>query len=95
MTARLDAAAADAGRDPAEIRRILNIEGRITDGRSEGLRRGPAGQWADELTALAVSHGFDTFLLWTEGDDQLPRFAEAVVPAVRAQVARERGGDRS
>jgi hypothetical protein len=47
-------------------------------------------QWVDELTDLAVGYGFDTFLFWGEGDDQLPRFAEEIAPAVRAQVAAER-----
>jgi hypothetical protein len=37
-----------------------------------------------------VNHGFDTFMLWAEGDDQIRRFAEDVVPAVRVEVARER-----
>jgi alkanesulfonate monooxygenase SsuD/methylene tetrahydromethanopterin reductase-like flavin-dependent oxidoreductase (luciferase family) len=91
MAARVDAAAIDAGRDPAAIRRILNVGGTITDGASEGAFRGPPAQWTDELTALATAHGFDTFLLWAEGDGQLARFAEEVVPAARAQVARERG----
>jgi hypothetical protein len=45
----------------------------------------------EELTALVVSHGFDTFVLWAEGPGQLARFAEEVVPAVRTQVAAERG----
>ena len=44
----------------------------------------------DELTDLVVTYGFDTFILWAEGPDQLARFAEQVVPAVRAQVAAER-----
>jgi hypothetical protein len=53
-------------------------------------------QWVDELTDLAVGHGFDTFVFWGEGSGQLPRFADEVVPAVRAHVAAERGwlGDR-
>jgi alkanesulfonate monooxygenase SsuD/methylene tetrahydromethanopterin reductase-like flavin-dependent oxidoreductase (luciferase family) len=88
--ARLDAAAAEAGRDPAAIRRVLNVAGAVTDGASEGFLRGPASQWADELTRLVVEHGFDTFVLWAEGAGQLPRFAEEVAPAVREQVARER-----
>ena len=46
----------------------------------------------DELTDLAVGYGFDTFLFGGEGENQLARFAEEVVPAVRAQVAAERGG---
>ena len=90
MAARLDEAAAEAGRDPATIRRILNVNGEITSGESQGLLRGPAGQWAEELTQLAIAHGFDTFILWAEGDGQLSRFAEQVVPAVRSQVAAER-----
>ncbi|MEV4620702.1 LLM class flavin-dependent oxidoreductase [Asanoa sp. NPDC049573] len=90
--ARLDDAAAAAGRSPADIRRVLNVNGRITDGTREGLLRGPADQWVDELTDLAVGFGFDTFLFSAEGPDQLPRFAEEVVPAVRAQVAAERAG---
>jgi alkanesulfonate monooxygenase SsuD/methylene tetrahydromethanopterin reductase-like flavin-dependent oxidoreductase (luciferase family) len=90
-SARLDEAAAGAGRDPAKIRRVLNVNGQITDGARLGLLRGPVDQWVDELTDLAVGYGFDIFMFWGEGDDQLPRFAEEVVPAVRAQVAAERG----
>ncbi|SNT65606.1 Flavin-dependent oxidoreductase, luciferase family (includes alkanesulfonate monooxygenase SsuD and methylene tetrahydromethanopterin reductase) [Asanoa hainanensis] len=89
---RLDEAAAAAGRNPADIRRLLNVNGQITDGAREGLLRGPVDQWVDELTDLAVGYGFDTFLFWGEGPDQLPRFAEEVVPAVRAQVTTERAG---
>jgi alkanesulfonate monooxygenase SsuD/methylene tetrahydromethanopterin reductase-like flavin-dependent oxidoreductase (luciferase family) len=92
MTARLDAGAAEAGRDPGAIRRVLNIGGAITDGASEGVLRGPVGQWTEELTALVVEHGFDTFMLWAEGREQLSRFAEEIVPAVRQQVSQERGG---
>ncbi len=88
--ARLDAGAAEAGRDPGELRRVLNVAGAITDGASEGPLRGPVAQWTDELTALVTEHGFDTFILWAEGPGQLARFAEEVVPAVRAQVARQR-----
>jgi alkanesulfonate monooxygenase SsuD/methylene tetrahydromethanopterin reductase-like flavin-dependent oxidoreductase (luciferase family) len=90
MADRLDDAAAEAGRDPASIRRILNVGGEITDGASDGVLRGPVDQWVDELTGLAVTHGFDTFILWAEGEGQLSRFAEQVAPAVRAQVAAER-----
>jgi alkanesulfonate monooxygenase SsuD/methylene tetrahydromethanopterin reductase-like flavin-dependent oxidoreductase (luciferase family) len=89
-SARLDEAAVAAGRDPAGIRRVLNVNGQITDGARIGLLRGPLDQWVDELTDLAVGYGFDTFMFWGEGEDQLPRFAEEVAPAVRAQVAAER-----
>lgn len=89
MTKRLDGAAAEAGRDPASIRRILNVNGVITDSASNGMLQGPVNQWADELTDLAITYGFDTFVFWGEGEGQLQRFAEQVVPAVRAQVAKE------
>ncbi|HEX3206381.1 MAG TPA: LLM class flavin-dependent oxidoreductase [Propionibacteriaceae bacterium] len=89
--ARLDDAAAAADRDPAEIRRVVNVNGQITDGARLGLLRGPVDQWVDELTDLAVGYGVDTFMFWGDGEDQLPRFAEEVVPAVRAEVAAERG----
>jgi alkanesulfonate monooxygenase SsuD/methylene tetrahydromethanopterin reductase-like flavin-dependent oxidoreductase (luciferase family) len=89
--ARLDEAAAAAGRDPGEIRRVLNVGGTITDGPSEGVLRGPVSRWADDLTGLAVEQGFDTFVLWADAPDQLRRFAEEVVPAVRAQVTEARG----
>ncbi|HET9590373.1 MAG TPA: LLM class flavin-dependent oxidoreductase [Anaerolineales bacterium] len=90
MAARLDDAAAEAGRDPASIRRILNVNGTITDGASSGILHGPVDQWVDELTDLAVTYGFDTFILWAEGEGQLSKFAEEVMPGVRAQVAAER-----
>ena len=90
-SARLDEEASAAGRNPSDIRRLLNVNGQITDGPKLGLLRGPVDQWVDELTDLAVGYGFDTFIFWGEGDDQLSRFAEEVVPAVRSQIALERG----
>lgn len=83
---RVDAAAAEAGRDQAAIRRIFNVNGSITDGPSEGFLRGPVDQWADELAELVTEHRADTLLFWGEGPDQLRRFAEEVVPATRAQL---------
>jgi alkanesulfonate monooxygenase SsuD/methylene tetrahydromethanopterin reductase-like flavin-dependent oxidoreductase (luciferase family) len=81
----LDEAAREAGRDPQAIRRIANVNGRITDGESEGFLRGPARQWVDDLKRLREDHGFDSFIFWGDGDaeDQLRRFAEDVVPAAR------------
>lgn len=90
MTEQLNDAAAAAGRNPASIRRILNVGGEITDGASNGVFHGPVDQWVDELTGMAINYGFDTFILWAEGEGQLSRFAEQVVPTVRAQVAAER-----
>jgi alkanesulfonate monooxygenase SsuD/methylene tetrahydromethanopterin reductase-like flavin-dependent oxidoreductase (luciferase family) len=93
MAARLDEAAAEVGRDPAQIRRVLNVGGEITDGASTGAFRGPVEQWVDELADL-VGHGFDTFVLWADRPGDLARFAEEVVPATRDRVAVERGRSR-
>lgn len=90
MSQRLDDAAAEAGRDPAGIRRILNVNGVITSGESNGMLHGPVDQWVEELTYLATRYGFDTFIFWGEGNGQLQKFAEEVVPAVREQVAQEK-----
>ena len=90
MTKQLDEAAAKAGRDPSSIRRILNVNGVITDGPSNGMLQGPVDQWTEELTTLATTYGFDTFIFWGEGEGQLQKFAEEVVPAVRAEVATAR-----
>jgi alkanesulfonate monooxygenase SsuD/methylene tetrahydromethanopterin reductase-like flavin-dependent oxidoreductase (luciferase family) len=90
MTRRLDDAAAQAERNPASIRRILNVNGTITGGASNGMLQGPVNQWAEELTNLTINYGFDTFIFWGEGEGQLRRFAEEVVPSVRTRVTAER-----
>jgi alkanesulfonate monooxygenase SsuD/methylene tetrahydromethanopterin reductase-like flavin-dependent oxidoreductase (luciferase family) len=90
MSRRLDDAATEAGRDPGAIRRVLNVGGAITDGAAEGLFNGPVEHWVEQLTELAVRDGFDTFILATDAPGQLARFAEEVVPAVRAGVAAAR-----
>lgn len=87
----IDEAARNAGREPAAIRRIANVNGVITDGDSAGFLRGPSSRWVDELAELVLTHGFDSFVLWSDGDpsDQTERFAE-IAAAVRETVARER-----
>jgi alkanesulfonate monooxygenase SsuD/methylene tetrahydromethanopterin reductase-like flavin-dependent oxidoreductase (luciferase family) len=93
MHRRVDEGAAEAGRDPAEIKRIYNISGRISDDEAGGVLEGPASQWVENLTRFAVELGFDTFVFWPRENhaDQLARFAREVVPGVREAVARERG----
>ncbi|TDC67443.1 LLM class flavin-dependent oxidoreductase [Actinomadura sp. GC306] len=86
---RLDAAAAAAGRDPAEIRRVYVLEGEIDGRGSRGFLHGPPRQWIYELTELAVGHGVDSFLFGGP-PEQLAEFALEIVPAVREQAARER-----
>jgi alkanesulfonate monooxygenase SsuD/methylene tetrahydromethanopterin reductase-like flavin-dependent oxidoreductase (luciferase family) len=91
--ARIDAAAAEAGRDPAAIRRLYNISGRIGPGGGRFLD-GPAGQWVEQLLPLVIEIGMDTFVLWAAESPagQLERFTAEVAPALREAVAAHRGG---
>ena len=91
--ARIDDAAAAAGRDPAAIRRLYNISGRIGP-RGGGFLDGPAAQWVDQLLPLVTETGIDTFVLWpTEAPAaQLELFAAEVAPALREAVAANRRG---
>jgi len=81
----IEEAAESAGRDPRAIRRIGNLNGVIKDGPVEGWLRGPAEHWIAELGALHADHGFDAFLLWSDGDmtEQIGRLAAEVAPALR------------
>jgi hypothetical protein len=85
----IDEAAQQAGRDPHDIRRLLNIVGRFTPV-SRGHLHGPANQWAEELAALAITDGVGTFILASDDIDDLRRFAGEVAPAVRELVSSER-----
>ncbi|MDI9973087.1 LLM class flavin-dependent oxidoreductase [Rhodococcus sp. IEGM 1307] len=93
MHARIDAGAADAGRDPSSIVRAYNVFGRVSDTPSDTLFHGTADQWVSQLTEIAVEAGMDTFIFGTDGDDlaQVRRFATDVAPAVRAAVDERRG----
>ena len=90
--ARIDDAAAAAGRDPVAIRRLYNISGRVGPG-GGGFLDGPAAQWVDQLLPLVTEIGIDTFVLWPSESpaSQLERFAAEVAPALREAVAAHRG----
>ncbi|MDN3496872.1 LLM class flavin-dependent oxidoreductase [Planococcus sp. APC 4015] len=79
--AAIDAAAAGAGRDPREIRRLLNI----------GVLASDPAEFAERLVRLALDDGIGTFILAGDDPDLLRAFGEDVAPAVREIVARERG----
>ncbi len=85
MQRRIDDAAVAAGRDPAQIRRLYNVGGRITDASTGELLKGPPDQWIETLASFADELGFDTFIFWPEEEplDQLERFAEEIIPALR------------
>ena len=87
----VDEAARGAGRDPAELQRLLNVSGAI-DAPAEGLT-GSVDDWVEVLAALATDLGFDTFVFWPADNapDQVERFAGDVAPALRAAIGRARG----
>jgi alkanesulfonate monooxygenase SsuD/methylene tetrahydromethanopterin reductase-like flavin-dependent oxidoreductase (luciferase family) len=89
-SAVIDEAAAEAGREPASIRRIAGIAGTVS--RAGGaFPQGPPVQWAEQLLPSVVEDGVGTFIVVTNDRTDIRRFAEEVIPALRTAVAAERG----
>ncbi|MEV5829218.1 LLM class flavin-dependent oxidoreductase [Spirillospora sp. NPDC052242] len=96
----IDAAAAEAGRDPQDVRTVYNLPGRITDRPLPATRDregrwvgGSADQWVEELTGAVLEHGASGFLLFPPGhgahdDVSLGRWGGEIAPAVREAVAK-------
>jgi alkanesulfonate monooxygenase SsuD/methylene tetrahydromethanopterin reductase-like flavin-dependent oxidoreductase (luciferase family) len=72
----IDEAAAEAGRAPGEVRRLLNL---VED------------HPAEQLAEFTLSYGTGTFVLMAGDPRQIERFTGEVAPAVRELVAKERG----
>src|SRR6478609_1144020 len=87
--ATIDEAASVAGRDPREIRRLLNITGRFSRTRG-GFLDGPAAPWGQASLSLALDDGVGTFILGTDDPEILREFADEVAPALREALASER-----
>jgi alkanesulfonate monooxygenase SsuD/methylene tetrahydromethanopterin reductase-like flavin-dependent oxidoreductase (luciferase family)/iron-sulfur cluster repair protein YtfE (RIC family) len=89
MNRAIDRAAEEAGRRPAEIRRLYNISGRFSrDG--SGFLEGPPALWAEQLTELTLTEGMSGYIVMGDDPELLRRFAAEVVPAVRELVEAER-----
>jgi alkanesulfonate monooxygenase SsuD/methylene tetrahydromethanopterin reductase-like flavin-dependent oxidoreductase (luciferase family) len=80
--AAIDEAARSAGRDPSEIRRVVNAN-----------VEGDASDWADwprELIRLATDYRFETLIVWADAADDpvglVRRIGEDVAPRVRAAL---------
>jgi alkanesulfonate monooxygenase SsuD/methylene tetrahydromethanopterin reductase-like flavin-dependent oxidoreductase (luciferase family) len=71
----IDDTAREAGREPAEIVRLLNIS---------------PNESAEDLVSLAVDEGVSTFIIATDDPRQLKRFAREIAPAVREKVEADR-----
>jgi alkanesulfonate monooxygenase SsuD/methylene tetrahydromethanopterin reductase-like flavin-dependent oxidoreductase (luciferase family)/hemerythrin-like domain-containing protein len=89
MGARIDEAAHAAGRRPADIRRMYNINGEFGSG--SGFLRGSPAAWAQQLAALTFEAGISSFILSVASEREVRVFAEEVAPAVRELVESERG----
>jgi alkanesulfonate monooxygenase SsuD/methylene tetrahydromethanopterin reductase-like flavin-dependent oxidoreductase (luciferase family) len=93
----IDEAARAAGRDPASLRRLYNVAGRITGGASTGLLQGPVEHWVEVLTGLTLDQGMDSYVFWPGAEDvdgQLRLFALEVAPRVREAVDRARASTK-
>jgi alkanesulfonate monooxygenase SsuD/methylene tetrahydromethanopterin reductase-like flavin-dependent oxidoreductase (luciferase family) len=86
----IDAGATKAGRDPREIRRLVNIGGRFQTERTDTFQ-GPPAAWADDIADLALEAGVGTFILASDDPATMTTFATEVIPEVRSRVAARRG----
>ncbi|GEK79730.1 LLM class flavin-dependent oxidoreductase [Agrococcus baldri] len=77
--AAIDEAAARAGREPHEIRRLLNVGADFAD----------AAQ-IDRAVELAIEDGIGTFIVAADDPGTMQRFMAEVAPAVRERVAAAR-----
>jgi alkanesulfonate monooxygenase SsuD/methylene tetrahydromethanopterin reductase-like flavin-dependent oxidoreductase (luciferase family) len=96
----VDEAAASVGRDPADVDTIYNVSGRLerdslAETRDEEGRwiGGGVAQWTEELTFAVLEHGAAAFIYLVPpgdsiSDTTLNLWANEVVPAVRAAIAK-------
>jgi alkanesulfonate monooxygenase SsuD/methylene tetrahydromethanopterin reductase-like flavin-dependent oxidoreductase (luciferase family) len=89
MNRHIDEGALAAGRQPTDVRRLLNISGQFArSGRS--LLNGPPQQWAEELARMTLEYGISGFILAADDAPTIELFATEVAPATRELVAAER-----
>ncbi|WP_136707581.1 LLM class flavin-dependent oxidoreductase [Agromyces sp. H66] len=74
----IDAAARAAGREPRDIRRLLNV--------------GPDAARPDVLADLATRHGVDTFIVTGDDASLIAELGTRIGPETRALVAARRAG---
>lgn len=90
MNKQIDEGAAMAGRDPAAIRRLLNISGQFASSGNGSPLDGPPQQWAEELATVALEYGVSSFILAADDTATIELFASEVAPATRELVATAR-----
>ncbi len=82
MHAEIDAAAIAAGRQPSDIRRMLNINGRFLQS-ERGLFEGPAQTWARQIVELNRDYGTSTFILASDDPQTITLFGTVIAPMAR------------
>jgi alkanesulfonate monooxygenase SsuD/methylene tetrahydromethanopterin reductase-like flavin-dependent oxidoreductase (luciferase family) len=90
MHDQIDTAATEAGREPSDVRRLLNIGGQFTS-TGGGLLVGPPQQWAEQLAEITLTHGVSGYFLAANDTPTIERFSKEVAPATRELVAAARG----
>ena len=90
----MDEGALAAGREPAAVRRLYNIDGTFGSSGS-GFLQGSTDDWVEQLTGLALTEGISGFILSADAGtaaavSSVQRFAQEVAPAVRDVVEHER-----
>jgi alkanesulfonate monooxygenase SsuD/methylene tetrahydromethanopterin reductase-like flavin-dependent oxidoreductase (luciferase family) len=91
MNARIDAAAVGAGRQPGDIRRMLNLNGQFAQAHT-GYLQGPPEAWAEDLAETALAYGVSDFILAADDPALVELFATVIVPATRELVGSARRG---
>jgi hypothetical protein len=89
----IDRAAEEAGRLPADVRRLFNVNGSFGSG--TGFLEGAPRDWAEQLSELTLTTGMSAYIMSASSDDDVQRFAEEVAPAVRELVTAERAAATS
>ncbi|WP_332718693.1 LLM class flavin-dependent oxidoreductase [Pelagibacterium mangrovi] len=79
--AAIDAAAIAAGRQPGDIRRLLNIM-RLSGETPE--------EWIEQLTGLVLEHGFSGFFFGGDDPEVIGVLGEEIAPGVRVAVSKAR-----
>ena len=86
----IDEAAEKAGRDPREIRRMLNLTGVGFGAADQGFLQGPPEQWVEQLLPLVLEAGVSTFIVGSDDPHTIQTFGGEVAPALREAAERER-----
>ena len=89
MNQHIDEGALSAGRQPSDVRRLLNISGQFARTGS-ALLNGPPRQWAEQLAEITLTYGVSGYILAADDAPTIELFAAEVAPATRELVAAER-----